>query len=217
MKTILIAIITILVAILIFKKTNTRNRDLVPIIENIEGLQKQSILMDDDIFWQVIESCKSDSEEETLNNIRRSLNQYSAVDIIGFQLRFRTLIAESYHSDLWCACYIINGGCSDDGFEYFRYWLLSQGQTVFENAIENPDNLATIVKNRLINSYELEPIAYLPNEIFELKTGKAIYDYIDEDAFYDQLKLNSNIEFSWKEDDPESMKAICPKLYNKFN
>ena len=173
--------------------------------------------MDDDIFWQVIESCKSDSEEETLNNIRRSLNQYSAVDIIGFQLRFRTLIAESYHSDLWCACYIINGGCSDDGFEYFRYWLLSQGQTVFENAIENPDNLATIVKNRLINSYELEPIAYLPNEIFELKTGKAIYDYIDEDAFYDQLKLNSNIEFSWKEDDPESMKAICPKLYNKFN
>lgn len=173
--------------------------------------------MDENVFWQIIESCKSDSEEETLNNIRRSLNHYSAVDIIGFQLRFRTLIAESYHSDLWCACYIINGGCSDDGFEYFRYWLLSQGQTVFENAIENPDYLAPIVKNRLINSYELEPIAYLPNEIFELKTGKAIYDYIDEDAFYDQLKLNSNIVFSWKEDDPESMKAICPKLYNKFN
>jgi len=27
------------------------------------------------------------------------------------------------------AAYIINGGCSDDGFEYFRRWLVLQGAT----------------------------------------------------------------------------------------
>jgi hypothetical protein len=33
-----------------------------------------------------------------------------------------TLMDRSYRNDLWAAGYLINGGCSDDGFDYFRGW-----------------------------------------------------------------------------------------------
>jgi hypothetical protein len=38
----------------------------------------------------------------------------------------------------------MNGGCSDDGFEYFRAWLLAQGRDTFEKALEDPDTLAAL-------------------------------------------------------------------------
>ena len=35
----------------------------------------------------------------------------------------------------------MNGGCSDDGFQYFRNWIISRGKEVYYAAKENPDNL----------------------------------------------------------------------------
>ena len=54
------------------------------------------------------------------------------------------LMADSYRGDLWAAAYLINGGCSDDGFEYFRGWLITQGREVFERAVADPDSLAGV-------------------------------------------------------------------------
>jgi hypothetical protein len=54
------------------------------------------------------------------------------------------LRAVSYRWDLWGAAYLLNGGCSDDGFEYFRGWLIAQGHEVFERVLEDPDVLADL-------------------------------------------------------------------------
>ncbi len=35
--------------------------------------------------------------------------------------------------------YIINGGCSDDGFDYFLGWLIAKGRKYFEAALVNPE------------------------------------------------------------------------------
>jgi hypothetical protein len=51
-------------------------------------------------------------------------------------------MAESYRWDLWGAAYLINGGCSDDGFDYFRGWLLSQGRAIWQATLADPDSLA---------------------------------------------------------------------------
>ena len=56
------------------------------------------------------------------------------------------MLAEAYHWDLWGAAYLINGGCSDDGFEYFRRWLVLQGRDVFQAAVSNPDTLAEVAE-----------------------------------------------------------------------
>jgi hypothetical protein len=65
-------------------------------------------------------------------------------DIVATQQVLWDLLALSYRNPLWGAAYLINGGCSDDGFDYFRGWLLTQGQTVFESALADPDSLAAL-------------------------------------------------------------------------
>ena len=42
-----------------------------------------------------------------------------------FEAAFRRYLNEAYTWDLWGAADVIHGGCSDDGFEYFRRWLVS--------------------------------------------------------------------------------------------
>lgn len=51
-------------------------------------------------------------------------------------------MAISHRNQLWAAGYLINDGCSDDGFEYFRAWLIAQGREVFERVVADPDALA---------------------------------------------------------------------------
>jgi hypothetical protein len=45
---------------------------------------------------------------------------------------------------LWGAAYLANDGCSDDGFLYFRAWLVTQGKDVFEQVCKDPDSLADV-------------------------------------------------------------------------
>jgi hypothetical protein len=53
-------------------------------------------------------------------------------------------MADSYRSPLWAAAYVINGGCSDDGFENFRSRLITQGRQVYERTVADPDTLADL-------------------------------------------------------------------------
>ncbi|MGW7382798.1 DUF4240 domain-containing protein [Streptomyces sp. NPDC054794] len=54
------------------------------------------------------------------------------------------LMAASYQAPLWAAAYLVNGGCSDDGFDYFRGWLITQGRTTFERVVADADQLAEL-------------------------------------------------------------------------
>jgi len=51
-------------------------------------------------------------------------------------------MADSYRVDLWGAAYLINGGCSDDAFEYFRGWLIVQGRGTYERIVADPPILS---------------------------------------------------------------------------
>ena len=101
---------------------------------------------------------------------------------------------------MWCAGYIMNGGCSDDGFEYFRCWVISRGKEVYYNAKANPDSLISQLNEE--DSYEFESFWYVANEAFERITGNDIYDYIDDEAFKFNEGQYPTIEFTWQEEDP---------------
>jgi len=58
------------------------------------------------------------------------------------------LMADSYRLSLWAAAYLVNGGCSDDGFEYFRGWLIMQGRQAYERVVSDPDALASLAAIR---------------------------------------------------------------------
>ena len=66
---------------------------------------------------------------------------------------------------------MINGGCSDDGFAYFRSWLISRGRVVYEAAVRDPDSLAAIVDPGR-DDYEFEDLWGVAQRIYEERTGE---------------------------------------------
>lgn len=98
-------------------------------------------------FWQLIETARSQvsGPEEAGDVARRVASQlasYPAEEIVAADQVLWNLMAHSYTNPLWAAAYVINGGCSDDGFDYFRGWLIAQGRETFEHVVGDPDALA---------------------------------------------------------------------------
>jgi hypothetical protein len=126
--------------------------------------------MDTDTFWGVIEECRkaTDSCEGLADLVVQRLSRLPAPEIAGFARVMDEMLDRAYRWDLWGAAYIINGGCSDDGFEYFRCWLISQGREVYERALRNPEDLAELAEPEV----ECEDLLYAPLRAYEAVTGK---------------------------------------------
>jgi hypothetical protein len=79
---------------------------------------------------------------------------------------------------------VVHGGCSDDGFEYFRRWLVSRGRYVYEAALANPDSLAQLeARPGPDGVWEFEEIYYVAKEVFEEKGGEGdVRDYSEPEA-----------------------------------
>ena len=96
-------------------------------------------------------------------------------DVVDFDHILNGLLGDAYTYDLWGAAYLINAGASDDGFEYFRGWLIAQGKDVFTAALRDPDSLATVIDpNEHDNDAECESILYIGWTTYERRTGEQI-------------------------------------------
>jgi hypothetical protein len=161
--------------------------------------------MDQASFWKLIATARSGARDDQtfLQRMAVVLAKLSPDELREYDRHFGRLHAESYSLKLWGAAYLTNGGCSDDGFEYFRAWLIAQGQTVFERANENPDSLAEIA----ISEAELEEFWYLARQIHLEKTGKEMpHERVARPALGEE----------WDFDDSAQMKSRYPKLFAKY-
>ncbi|MFC8453561.1 DUF4240 domain-containing protein [Kitasatospora sp. NPDC057223] len=105
--------------------------------------------MDTKQFWQLIEEARSqvlvpDNGDAIAEGAAALLAIRPVEEILAAQQALWDLMADSYRAPLWGAAYVINGGCSDDGFDYFRGWLITQGRETFERVITDPDALAAL-------------------------------------------------------------------------
>ena len=93
-----------------------------------------------DRFWAVIEHARDGGSGcgGVARRVTDTLAKLppSAVEEFGHELSLR--MAESYRWDLWAVAYVANGGESDDGFDYFRGWLLTRGRARYEEALRDP-------------------------------------------------------------------------------
>ena len=188
--------------------------------QELAELKPTAEMMDEEQFWAIVQTAvdeAGDDEDEYLEVVKRELSKLSLKEMIGFRLRTDKLLYDSYTSEMWCAGYLMNGGCSDDGFEYFRLWVISRGRKVYEAAMANPDNLIDYIDDDdEMDFFEFESFWYVALEAFEEAVDADLYDYIDCDNFKTCEGNYPNFEFNWEEDEPESMQKLCPRLFEKF-
>ena len=157
-------------------------------------------------FWNLIAAAKQESKgnpERQVELLQRTLERQTEADILDFDRLLQEQLTRSYTLDLWAAAYIINGGCSDDGFDYFRAWLIAQGREVFQNALQDPETLVDVAEA----DAELELFLYVAIEAFEKKT-KTKFTYTSRP----RRELTGD---EWEEDE-EALQAKYPKLFAQF-
>ena len=139
--------------------------------------------MNADDFWKFIERAKQGGGTDTdarPGALKSVLSGLAAGELQSFQNHYDQQIVISYRWDLWAAAYIINGGCSDDGFRYFRDWLISEGRSVFEEALKDPDTLAELPH---VDPADLEQFGYVALELYAQKgAGELDRDFSTEGA-----------------------------------
>ncbi|WP_221031579.1 DUF4240 domain-containing protein [Actomonas aquatica] len=160
-----------------------------------------------DRFWSVIDQARADapSIDALPNALRRHVRDWNADELRGFEFHFGDQLQEAYRWDIWGVAYLVNGGASDDGFYYFRAWMVAQGRAAFTAALNDPQTIADYATDDQEN--ELEELLYVVSDLYTQKTGRPPpYKPIDPTAF---LPVGER----WEEAD---LPRLFPKVAARF-
>jgi len=182
--------------------------------ENAPVAGQRMVPMTEAQFWSLIDQSRSDDPDQQIELLRANLAKLTPDEVVAFEATFDALMRHSYRCDLWGAAYVAMGGASDDGFEYFRLWLISRGQQTFSKVLSDPDALADIAPDDPM-LLEFEAIAYVASDIWSSKTGKPTDNMPQLSAFFAPTGYGSPAgnEFS---EDPQALARQYPKLWKRF-
>lgn len=96
--------------------------------------------MDRAEFWRLIDESRRKRDQAAA--LTSALERRPLDEIRSFDAWFQAYYGAIYRNDLWAAVYAIDGGCSDDGFDYARAWLIGRGEATLLAAIRDPESLA---------------------------------------------------------------------------
>ena len=154
--------------------------------------------MDVEQFWKLIEKTHQISQgapRKQADLLVDELAKLSEADILSYQSILDDMVDKAYIGELWDVAFILASGwgCSDDGFEYFRAWLIGQGKDLYENALSDPESLVEVVEFGQETQWEV--LLYVAVYAYELSTHKDIFEAM------------SNI----KRDEPPQLKGALMK------
>jgi hypothetical protein len=164
----------------------------------------------DELFWNLITAAAPTTDDGRVLVAR--LVTLPDADLRDFEVILNRLLRDAYRWDLWGAAYLINGGCSDDGFEYFRCWLIAQGRATYAEALRDPDTLADHPAVREDEDCDCELLLYAAGEAYENRTGN------DRDRFYDSLDPQARrlcallVDEAWRHEDNAEITRRFPRL-----
>ncbi|HEV7301020.1 MAG TPA: DUF4240 domain-containing protein [Tepidisphaeraceae bacterium] len=172
--------------------------------------------MDDAEFWNII----ARGRRKTKGNmdrleaaVRKDLRSFPPEKLIAFEQAFNRQLGHAYMWDLWAAAFLMQGGCSDDGFFYFRGWLVAQGHSAYLAAITNPDTLADFANPEDDEEDEKrdeggEQFLYVAREVFQEKSGGEMPT---------QKMKHKLIGKRWKFENDVEMSKRLPRLSGIYN
>lgn len=162
-------------------------------------------------FWRLIsESRQNASSAIPDGNMDRQVARLTELltalppqEVVDFDKHFSDCFIEAYKWDLWAAAYIIEGGCSDDGFMDFRSWLISMGQSAFTESLRDVESLVTYASDPTVEVCSFEEFQYVAGNVY----GKQI----DHGIKYPKDPTGE----PWDEDSDE-LATRFPELWARF-
>lgn len=127
-------------------------------------------------FWKLIELAKepgSRTYAKTLlraDNLKSLLLNLRVSEVQQFAEIYQQKMNDSYSWELWAVASIAFGGCSDDNFDYFRAWLISEGREVYEQLTRDPETIINLGGKPI----QLESILYIPSKVYSELTGNKL-------------------------------------------
>jgi Protein of unknown function (DUF4240) len=163
-------------------------------------------IMSEEDFWKLIDKSRTASNnnyQTQISSLKTILLTLEPADIERFDNTFTALLAASYDYKLWGASYVINGGCSDDCFDYFKQYLIGHGKEKFYQTIKDPESCSSWIKSEEEDNWE--GLQYPAMEAYKQKTGKEI-----------PKTYQPKFELKGKPFDEETVMKQYPKLAKKF-
>ena len=173
---------------------------------------RRTIASADDLtwFWAIIDRTTGEDFDAQIEALRSGLAALSDQDLVDFIHLFNGQQNALYSWRLWAAAYVINGGCSDDGFIDFRSWLISRGRAVTEAAFRDPDSLAAL--NLEMDTATFEDFAYVMLDVFRERAGGDYPELPGEGQRSEPDDPDWGFDF---EDEPQ-IRARLPRLAEQF-
>ena len=169
-----------------------------------------------DDFWAVIDRATADrpgSPDEVAQRATADLATRDPEEIVAWGRHLDKVMAASGKEDLWAAAYLINGGCSEDGFDNFRGWLIAHGREVLARSVREPDSLAEmpVVREAAVNGavFEAAEVLTIAAEAHQEATGTPL-------PAVEPLATKPDAAMLWDFDNEEEMARRLPRLSALF-
>lgn len=163
--------------------------------------------MSEQEFWDHISLTRRKDPEDHAEYLADRLAELPVDEILAFGKIWMDYQTQAYSRELWGAAYLINGGASDDGFQYFRDWLILQGQPIYQAALQNPDSLADVVDGMTECEVEFGP-AY---EAYTMVSEQEDYTEAMSKHFPELPEL-PKLSARWDFDDEKLLRQNYPRL-----
>jgi hypothetical protein len=153
-----------------------------PILADPHG---EIMTTDDERWWRLVDRARQ--EAGTAEPKARAallvewLSGLEVGEIVAFDRFFLERVNAAYRTDLWEIAYIMRGGCSDDGFDYFLGWLISEGKQRYLAALADPRAAAEGIDPD-DGLFECEEMWGAASRAFAAKTGESQETYYDQHA-----------------------------------
>ena len=169
-----------------------------------------------DDFWAVIDRATADrpgSPGEVAKRAIAELAERDPAEIVAWGRHLDKVMVASGQEDLWAAAYLIHGGCSDEGFDNFRGWLIAHGREVLARSVREPDSLAEmpVVREAAVNGavFEAAEVLTIAAEAHQEATGTAL-------PTAEAVVTRPDAAMLWDFDNEEEMARRLPRLSALF-
>jgi hypothetical protein len=188
--------------------------------------------MDQRVWWGLIEEARGlagdraddrDLPDDPLVGILTDkLGGLDGPQIIDFDIQLTRVTDSAYRHPLWNAAYLIEGGCSDDGFMDFRAGLVLLGHEVFTHAVADPDSLAAVPTVTRMSREEsgwigCEALHYAPKNAYHRVMGETTsFDTAMQTAVESMQRPAVPTGEGWDVEDDDETRRRLPRLAALF-